>query len=272
MQRLNPGTSRGVVRCVVWWTLSAVIVAFGAFAAGADGPEVPDVAGRWLMIQELSTIADIPFLGEVRLTTTVGLFIDIVQDGTVLTMQDAYCFTDVELSTDLFVTDVPDAVMRAICPEPRTATLVEVDDRWHLIQDWHTEVRGAELDDPANDPLPTYRSDPRLVDLDGDGHPGITLPAEILGLLSGETYAVQRFRYRLYGSFIDDRLVVGLLDWTTEQRILDASDALMMMPFEEHNDPDPKAHRFAMLRVDPYWTCDEIRTQLPVLRRFLDLI
>jgi hypothetical protein len=42
-------------------------------------------------------------------------------------------------------------------------------------------VVGAELDDPENDALPTDETDPRVVDADGDGAPGVTVQNSIGG-------------------------------------------------------------------------------------------
>ncbi|MBU0596461.1 hypothetical protein KJ567_07245, partial [Candidatus Bipolaricaulota bacterium] len=148
---------------------------------------------------------------------------------------------------------------------PRLAEIVSDGEALRFVQEWHTEVRGAVLDDPVNDPLPVSPSDRRLVDQDEDGKIGITIPAEIIGLLTGETYAVQRFRYRLEGDFVDEDTIIGLVEWTTEQTIVSATDALFFMPFTQDTDPDPAQHRFAMVRVNDEWTCETVHEQLDAL-------
>jgi len=118
----------------------------------------------------------------------------------------------VEASFDLFVTDVPVVAMQSIEPEPRTARIRVEDGESRLLQDWQTEVRGATLDDPANDPLPTCQSDPRVIDMDGDGQIGFTNPVAIVGLFGGGTYVVERFRCRLEGMLVDSDTIVGLVE------------------------------------------------------------
>ena len=233
--------------------------------ASAEQPLLPDLTGRWITIQHLETYALLPLIGEIRITTTIALYSDVVQHGATLILTDAYCFTDVGVSTDLFATDVPDGVMQSLRPDPRHAELVADGDRICLIQDWHTEVRGAKLENPVHDPLPISSSDPRLVDQEGDGEMGITIPVELVGLLSGETYATQRFRYRLEGDLIDSDTIAGYVDWTTEQSLVGATDALFFMPYTQYTDPDPEKHRFVMMRVDETWDCETARTALDSL-------
>lgn len=236
----------------------------------AAEPALPDLTGRWCTVQRLVATAELPFLGSVGIRTTVGLFSDVVQSGSCITLFDAYCFTDLDLSTTLLVTDIPDAAMQSVRPDPRSAELRIVDGEVRFIQQWHTEVRGAVLEDPQADPLPTYRGDPRAIDMDGDGQIGFTIPVELVGLFGGDTYAVQRFRYRLEGKYVDPDTIVGTVAWSTEQEVLWATDALLMMPFSQGIDPDPAAHRFVMARIDDTWTCDSIRERTASLLELLD--
>jgi hypothetical protein len=263
------GFARGI--CIGSALLAAVSsVCLGQSGAPSSEEALPDLSGRWVTLQRLVTIAQLPFLGEVTLYTTIGFFSEAIQSGSRLTLQDAYCFTDVDASTALFVTDISDATMRSIRPDLRTAELRIEGGRVLFEHDWHTEVRGALLDDPVNDELPDYRSDPRLVDIDGDGRIGFTISAEIVGLFGGDTYAVQRFRYRLNGKLVDPDTIIGTVEWSTEQVILWATDALLMMPYTQSVDPDPTVHRFVMRRVDATWTCESIRDRTAPLLELLD--
>lgn len=231
---------------------------------------LPELSGRWVTVQRLVTIAELSFLGEVTILTTIGLFSEACQSGSHLTLEDAYCFTDVDVSTEIFVTDISDATMQSIRPEPRNAELRIEDGEIRFTHDWHTEVRGAVLDDPVNDELPNYRSDPRVIDQEGNGQIGFTIPVEIVEMFGGDTYVVQRFRYRLEGRLVDADTIIGTVEWSTEQVILWATDALLMMSYTQSVDPDPTVHRFLMRRVDETWDCDSIRERLEPLLELLD--
>jgi len=255
-------------------TVGVMLLAAVPWSGRADDWEpdasLPDLSGRWVTIQRLVALADLPFLGRVSILTTVGLLSDVCQSGSGVTLVDAYCFSDVDVSTALFETDIPDATMRSIEPEPRFADLRVRDGEIQLVQDWHIEVRGAVLDDPVHDDLPTYPADPRVVDMDGDDRIGFTIPAKIVSLFGGDTYVVQRFRYRLEGTLVDPDTIVGLVEWTTEQNVLWATDALLMTSYTQWIDPDPTLHRFLMRRVDEAWTCEGIRDRVAPLLDFLD--
>ncbi len=234
-----------------------------------DG-SLPGLSGRWVTVQRFVAIGEFPFIGQVSLRTTVGFFSEGTQTGSELTLSDAYCFSDVEASIGLFETDIPDAAMQSIEPDPRIVGLRIVDEEVHLVQPWHTEVRGAVLDDPVSDKMPNYRGDPRVGDMDEDGQIGFTIPAQIIGMFGGDTYVVQRFRYRCVGTLVDPDTIVGLIEWTTEQTVLWATDALLMMSYEQSIDPDPSVHRFLMRRVDETWTCEGIRERVAPLLDLLD--
>lgn len=225
----------------------------------------PDLSGDWAVVQVLVATADLPIVGSLRIDTIVGALTHITQSGSTLILQDRYCFTDAEPSTFLFTTNIADTVMQSIVPEPRTATLSLVDCDIRFNQDWYTEVRGAILEDPEAEALPIDPEDPRLVDLEGDGHPGMTINASILGLFTGEGYAVQRYRYRLAGTVFNADTIVGYVDWTSEQTVVEATNPLFMEAFSDDTDPDPTKHKFVMIRIDETWTCETLREQLPTI-------
>jgi hypothetical protein len=246
------------------------LLAFAAQPVWGTETAWPDLSGDWATVQSLVATADLPIVGNIFIDTIVGALTHITQSGSSLVLQDRYCFTDATPSTFLFTTQIADQVMQSIHPEPRQAELMMQDCDLRLVQDWYTETRGAALEDPWNDPLPTDPQDPRLVDLEGDGHPGMTIQASILGVFSGEGYAVQRYSYRLDGSVVNADMIVGFIDWTSEQVLLAATHPLFMETFTDGTDPDATKHRFVMVRVDEEWTAQTLREHLPELLSLLD--
>ena len=230
----------------------------------------PDLTGDWVMVQVQVATADLPVVGSLLIDTVLGVLTRITQSGSRLILQNRYCFTDAKPSTFLFKTNIADVVMQSIQPEPQMAELILNGCDFRFAQDWCTEIRGAILEDPESDPLPIDPDDPRLVDLEGDGHPGMTIQASILGLFSGEGYAVQRYRYRLAGTVFDANTIIGFIDWTSEQTMVAATNRLFMESFSDGTDPDPTKHKFVMIRIDEAWTCETLREQLPSLLELLD--
>jgi hypothetical protein len=245
-------------------------IGYTGFATCEVGPAWPDLSGNWAMVQRLLATADLPILGHITIDTRIGSVIHITQSGSRLILQDHYCFTDAIPSSPLFVTNIPDEVMAAIVTPPRVANLAFINCDYRFTQDWCTEVRGAILDDIENDSLPTQPEDPRVIDLEGDGHPGMTIQASILGLFTGEGYAIQRYRYRLDGTVFDANTIVGYVDWTSEQSMLAATNPLFMEAFTSGTDPDPTKHRFVMVRTDEVWSTATLREHLPELLQRLD--
>ncbi len=246
----------------------------GATGAGQIAPQAadtwPDLSGDWAMIQILVATADLPIVGTIHIDTLVGAMTQITQTESLLLLRDRYCFTDAKPSTMLFRTDIADIVMQSILPPARTAELSRLDCDICFHHEWHTEIRGAVLENPETDALPTDSEDPRVIDLEGDGHPGMTIQASILGLFTGEGYAVQRYRYRLDGTVLNADTIIGTIDWTSEQTVLAATNPLFMESFTDGTHPDPTFHRFVMVRTDASWTCETLRERLPELLALLD--
>ena len=235
------------------------LMSFGGLA------ELPDLSGAWAMVQIFPQIAVLPLAGEVPRSSTVVQFVDVEQDGDTLTMLDRYCFTVVNDGTPLVKTETPEAFMASLVPTARTAVVRETEAGLLFEQPVYLEVRGAVLDDPANDPLPVDPLDPRVIDQDGDGQPGMTIRVAVLGIVEGETYIVQRVQYRLTGWVLGRDRIEGRIEWTDEQSVLAATNPLLEADTIGMPDPDPAAHRFVMVRVDGSWTCEELRQHLETI-------
>jgi hypothetical protein len=270
------GGSANILKITLFFSLLVVVgVVLSICCAGqtARGIEMPwpDLSGDWATVQVMVATADLPVVGSLWIDTIVGAFTRITQSGSTLILQDRYCFTDASPSTFLFNTDITDATMQSIRPDPRTATLILNDCDFRFTQNWYTEIRGAILEDPESEPLPIDPDDPKLVDLEGDGHPGMTIEASILGLFKGECYAVQRYRYQLDGTVFDANTIIGFIDWTSEQTVVATTNSLFMESFSDDTDPDPTKHQFVMIRIDETWTCETLREQLSTILELLDL-
>ena len=243
------------------WAAIAVLLLAAHCCVGAA--EIPDLAGTWVMVQVYPQIAVLPLAGEVPRSSTVVQFVDVAQDGETLTMRDRYCFTLVEDGTPLVRTEIPDAFMASLVPTPRTAALRATEEGIAFEAENYVEVRGATLASPLADPLPTDPLDPRVIDQDGDGQPGMTVRVTVLAIVEGETYIVQRVQYRLTGWVLGPDRIEGRIEWTDEQVVLAATNPLLEVDTIGRHDPDPAAHRFVMVRVDPEWTCDTLHERLP---------
>lgn len=208
------------------------------------------------MVQVYPQTAVLPFAGEVTRTSYVVQLVEIEQDGNILTMRDRYCLTFVDDGTLLVSTEIPAAFMASLIPTVRTASLSEQEGKTRFIQDPYLEVRGALLENPGTDELPTDPDDPRVFDQDGDGNPGMTVSVKILGILEGWTYIVQRVQYVLSGIVVAPDRIEGTIDWSDEQSVLEATNPLLKADTIGYPDLDPTKHIFVIIRMQESQTCE----------------
>lgn len=92
------------------------------------------------------------------------------------------------------------------------------------------EVLGARLQDPLRDALPERASDPRVLDQDGDGQPGVTVNVQARVVISIEAalYVSQRTFWNETLTQVDGRAdrLSGRVDWRQEQFTLGSSNPL----------------------------------------------
>lgn len=223
---------------------------------GSDAAvDVDTYTGTWAHVQIQRGLAILPVLGAEPTTTYGVMRLEIAPGPTAgaLALSMRICEVRIERERDVVVTSIPPSFIDALDPIERPATF----DGAAFEAPWFTELRGVRLDAPDTDPLPTEADDPRVLDPDADGHPGLT--ARVSGLVDGEVYLVQRTRTRLSGTVNVFGLLDGGLEWTAEESVLGADDPLLVdgAPFEV--DPaDPDASEFRSTRIEPDQDCDWI--------------
>ncbi|MBC7221127.1 hypothetical protein H5T55_06655 [Candidatus Bipolaricaulota bacterium] len=236
---------------------SALMLTLSAPGLG-QGPPF-DLTGTWAVMQVTSDIVVYPFVGEKMRTTTLILHVEMRQNGTEVEVSESHCLVDTDDGTSMVVTEIPEAFLRSLGIVERTATLKATGDGWQFVEPWPTQVHGARLADPLNDPLPTTPDDPRVFDQDGDGKPGITVRVAVLGLISGEVYAVQRLSKLLEGQVVTPDLIRGLITWTNEQVTIGASNPFLNTSGEARVDPVRERSYFVAIRIPAGTSCDDLK-------------
>lgn len=216
-----------------------------------------DLSGTWAALRVLSDIATFPLVGELERTSTLVQRVRIAEAGSTVAVHSTYCAATFDNGPTL-TTDLDSAFVRSLGPVAASATRGSGDARAFFEQAWSTEVYGARLENPETDPLPTYAGDPRVVDQDTDGHPGITVRACAFGLITGDVYVVQRLRTRPVGEILSADRVEGRVEGSVEQVILGATDAVFLGTIASRPDPVAKNSFFVLSRIPDVWTCDDI--------------
>lgn len=111
-----------------------------------------------------------------------------------------------------------------------------------LFELWGAERVGID------EPLPMTGDDPRVIDQDGDGSPGVTLPvATPTGIEICRVFVTQRMTHALAGAVVDARRIEGHSETAIDKVVLAASADLCSSGDIVQNDA---GNRFVLVRVD----------------------
>jgi hypothetical protein len=177
-----------------------------------------------------------------------------------LVSQDSFCFSEHRSDSPITV-QMSDEATQAIRPVPVAVDVTTDGDDVSITRPFTPTGLGVELEDPANDPLPTDPNDPRLVDADGDGNPGVTVTITVSPELSGELYLARReiFSYEV-DLQADDSLTGRVID-ESEQLIIGASNPVFMNAGQWEQHPDPALSPIILIPVEGEWDCDRLRAE-----------
>lgn len=236
------------------------------------GPPTADLTGTWAAVEV--TTATLGVLGAAASTNEITTLVrmTVSQDGGALSVEQEICSIDLVNSVGtggegtLVTTLIPPAYIASLPVSTRYGTVEEQGaGRWRVTLPRHDEVRGAHLDDEASTPLPTSAQDPRVVDQDGDGHPGMTV--QLKGsLLNGLLFVVERDWTALEGEVAAADRIEGHVTWDSEQVILGAvPPSLASTSPISAPDPNPDHSAFIMRRAPAEATCAELVRDRQVL-------
>ena len=117
---------------------------------------------------------------------------------------------------------------------------------------------GVSLDDPYNDPLPTDKDDPHMVDADKDGHPGVTVEIYHPMVGRGEVYIAQRSVVRLEGEIDDKGVVRGFVRTAPNMFKADANRWFLRGDTPQRPHPNPDLSPFIMKPMADGTTCADV--------------
>ncbi|MFH1531845.1 MAG: hypothetical protein ABIK09_14060 [Pseudomonadota bacterium] len=212
--------------------------------------------GRWILIEtQAVTTVDMPFVGVLETTSVHHYLADIVPEGNALVMHQELCELEIFEQTchHMGITVIPQAYVAAIGPLTRRVERTGA----AFVSERVTALRGAVLDDPVNDPMPTLEDPTGAVDQDGDGHPGMTVLLD--GVFAGtEVYTAQRWWSELHGAVVTPDYVEGLVGHGNETNTLGADPPALA--YQTHNGAheDPTRSFFRMQRVSDDFTCADL--------------
>lgn len=174
--------------------------------------------------------------------------------------QMTFCHADTVTDQDIEVS-ISDAATAAIIPVATPVEVTEVDGVLRVARPATPTAIGIALEDPANEPLPSDPNDPRIVDADGDGNPGVTSSVKVSEDLQGDIYLARReiFAYILTQQS-PDRLVGSITD-RSEQLIIGASNPLFLASAQWEQIDDTSRNPVIWQRVDDDWDCARLAAE-----------
>ena len=171
-----------------------------------------------------------------------------------------FCHADAVSDQDIEVS-IADAATQAIVPVDTPVEVIGEDSDLRVVRPATPTGIGIELEDPANDVLPTDPDDPRIVDADGDGNPGITSTVRITEDLQGEIYLARREIFAYDVSLVRPDRLEGTITDSSEQLVLGASDDIFLTPAQWVQIDDPARNPVIWQRVDDDWDCDRLAAE-----------
>jgi hypothetical protein len=209
-----------------------------------------DLSGRWVIKEMGSLLVTAPAVSTLRTQTILYAIADMTSTGIAVRLEGRYCDrNEVDSATSLVKVAIPDAWAHTGSPFVRTGTYTPIDGSAVLAIDPLVEVFGATLDNPT-DPLPTDPTDPRIVDVDGDLHPGLTV--NLTGLFTASLYSVQRQTTSMLGIPVSANRIEGTLSFLSEQTVVGSTNPQVQALYSAATnsaDFDICRSTFAMVRV-----------------------
>jgi hypothetical protein len=235
-------------------------------AASASAPTVPEttaepvvgseLVGRWAHYDVVAYEDDL--LKTLIISYGFNDFSEV--DGQIID-QASFCFS--EQRTDQPIeTSLSDAATQAIKPPPTAVSVERVDGQLRVRRSPTPTPVGIRLEDPFNESLPTDPADPRIVDDDGDGKPGITVSIRVSDEISGELYIARREIFAYDATLVEPDRLVGEVTDDSEQLVIGASDPIFeMSPANWRQHPDRSKSPIILVRVDDDWDCERLAAQ-----------
>ncbi len=217
-----------------------------------------DMTGTWAEWEIGASITQAPLLGETRTQGVALMRWVVTQQGEKLSISQELCHLKLVSDTELATTVVPDLFIASVPLMEKTGTVTVKDTTHHFALDLTPELYGVALASPLDEPLPTTADDPRVIDQDGDGHPGMTV--FITGVLDGAAYIVQRNLRSLEGAFVSTDRIEGLVNWTQDQNIIGSDNKILASNHPTSvTDPDPLKSPFIAIRIPEDKDCAWLR-------------
>jgi hypothetical protein len=230
----------------------------------SDADPGAGLVGTWGALQATAVVVDtgIPLIGEQWSSARSWSLVEIASDGAGgLTLTERPCLSKVKTGMAGSHVEVPTAMLALLAPVVRHVAVGSSAPGTAFASDLAYSVRGANLCDPVNDPLPPGPANAddstscdqactgSHCDEDQDGHPGVTSHMSS-AVLNCSVYAAAKSWSRLDGQVQDAVTIAGaVVDWGSQQVVLAATRQLCVTDAPAAPDGCPAHHYFRLVRI-----------------------
>lgn len=192
-----------------------------ATSAPVDEALASQVTGTYAALVEMHSIQPVPltlqFIAgkEIKVTGRIYQLVNISMQNGALQVTEKNCSLVADKVAGASI-NIPDSSIQKTPALSSKLELAEVDGTLSIKRGSRTVVVGANLANPLTDALPETSSDPRLVDVDSDGKPGLTSRLSF-GFLKGDIHFIQRSTTDYEAVLGADGELSGIINDKTEQ-------------------------------------------------------
>jgi hypothetical protein len=236
-----------------------IVVVLGALlipASAVATTPLPDLSGVWAAEETLSGLLYTLVFGDVPGTLVARYRVEIVQSGSALSLVAHYCSLGLVSPLSFIRAEVPPLLLASLGVVESSALLEVTSDAVRFAQAWQARASGVVLRDA--EAVPAGPDDPRVLDEDHDGHPGVTLHVSIASFADIDLYFAVRIFYRPTGIVVSADRIEGYIEWSGEVVSLGGSVPTALGPRQVKQDPTTNKSRFTLLRIDPSCGCAEV--------------
>ncbi len=242
----------------------------------SDDTELPDeemtedilmdrVVGRYAHYDIVAYYSDMGLMGVFKNLIISYGFTTFEKENDTLKITDRFCHSE-QISNQNFTAIVPDAMTRAIIPD---STFIEIkkdaNGDLFLYRPETPTLVGIDYEDPYNNPLPDSiePDDPRLVDADFDGKPGVTVFIDMFNKME-ELYIARREVFAFEASLTESGNIEGIVLDESEQLLIDATNFLLKnqngewLQYRGPNGDDYSLSPIILVPIDDSYDCDTL--------------
>ena len=225
--------------------------------AAAPQDQLEDLTGRYAHYDVVAYQEKIGFLDMRTKIISYGLTDFVIKEG-VLVSRDRFCFAE-HLSNMPFTTSVNDKLTQAIVPKDVVLEVYEKNDKIAIHRPKTPTLLGTALKDMENEPLPTTYYDPRLIDADKDGYPGVTVNIKLYGHFDAKLFITRKEVFEYNMTLNEDSTISGTVIDNSQQSVVGALPFFMKSQRNPRQNPNLKLSPILLIPVSTDYSCEDLK-------------